>query len=182
MIFPIVKCDVNCKLCIAIFTLLIAFAVEYKGHSLLEGARQADLARVKKYLAVDIVNFKHPYNGDSALVSLFLISLLTVYEYTLFILFLSNGVFWRWPQYFSHVSERAYSVGFWCLILVFYEQVQLSPVSNTSCKYFVPFQLIAIIQVHVFFLVPYCFECLTETKQKYNVWLKKDNDMVVSCT
>ena len=43
--------------------------VEYKGHSLLEGARQADLARVKKYLAVDIVNFKHPYNGDSALVS-----------------------------------------------------------------------------------------------------------------
>ncbi|KAL8592133.1 Poly [ADP-ribose] polymerase tankyrase-2 [Nucella lapillus] len=40
---------------------------EYKGHSLLEGARQADLARVKKYLAVDIVNFKHPYNGDSAL-------------------------------------------------------------------------------------------------------------------
>lgn len=44
-------------------------AVEYKGHSLLEGARQADLARVKKYLTVDIVNFKHPYNGDSALVS-----------------------------------------------------------------------------------------------------------------
>ncbi|XP_025094753.1 tankyrase-1-like isoform X2 [Pomacea canaliculata] len=40
---------------------------EYKGHSLLEGARQADLARVKKYLSVDVVNFKHPYNGDSAL-------------------------------------------------------------------------------------------------------------------
>ena len=49
--------------------LFCLYSVEYKGHSLLEGARQADLARVKKYLAVDIVNFKHPYNGDSALVS-----------------------------------------------------------------------------------------------------------------
>ncbi|KAL5021726.1 hypothetical protein ScPMuIL_000881 [Solemya velum] len=39
--------------------------VEYKGHSLLEGARQADLARVKKY--IETVNFKHPYTGDSAL-------------------------------------------------------------------------------------------------------------------
>ena len=41
---------------------------EYKGHALLEGARQADLSRVKKYLSVDINNFKHPYTGDSALV------------------------------------------------------------------------------------------------------------------
>jgi len=40
---------------------------EYKGHALLEGARQADLSRVKKYLSVDINNFKHPYTGDSAL-------------------------------------------------------------------------------------------------------------------
>ncbi|GFR86628.1 poly [ADP-ribose] polymerase [Elysia marginata] len=40
---------------------------EYKGHALLDGARQADLTRVKKYLSVEIVNFKHPYSGDSAL-------------------------------------------------------------------------------------------------------------------
>ncbi|BFY98557.1 hypothetical protein BsWGS_01597 [Bradybaena similaris] len=40
---------------------------EYKGHALLEGARQADLTRVKKYLSLDIINFKHPYTGDSAL-------------------------------------------------------------------------------------------------------------------
>ncbi|XP_048249327.1 poly [ADP-ribose] polymerase tankyrase-1-like isoform X1 [Haliotis rufescens] len=40
---------------------------EYKGHSLLEGSRQSDLARVKKYLTMDVVNFKHPYTGDSAL-------------------------------------------------------------------------------------------------------------------
>ncbi|XP_041368600.1 poly [ADP-ribose] polymerase tankyrase-1-like [Gigantopelta aegis] len=40
---------------------------EYKGHSLLEGARQSDLTRVKKYLTSDIINFKHPYTGDSAL-------------------------------------------------------------------------------------------------------------------
>lgn len=40
---------------------------EFKGHSLLEGCRQADVARVKKYL--EVVNFKHPYSGDTALVS-----------------------------------------------------------------------------------------------------------------
>ena len=40
---------------------------EYKGHCLLEGARQSDLARVKKYLSVEVVNFKHPYAGDTAL-------------------------------------------------------------------------------------------------------------------
>ena len=45
------------------------FVVEFKGHCLLEGARQADLARVKKYLTPEIVNFKHPYTGDTALVS-----------------------------------------------------------------------------------------------------------------
>ena len=42
---------------------------EYKGHCLLEGARQADSARVKKHLSVEVINFKHPYTGDSALVS-----------------------------------------------------------------------------------------------------------------
>ena len=46
----------------------LTVAVEFKGHCLLEGARQADLARVKKYLTPEIVNFKHPYTGDTALV------------------------------------------------------------------------------------------------------------------
>ena len=40
---------------------------EFKGHSILEGARQTDLGRVKKYL--EVVSFKHPYTGDTALVS-----------------------------------------------------------------------------------------------------------------
>lgn len=43
------------------------FPDEFKGHSLLEGARQTDLGRVKKYL--EVVQFKHPYTGDTALVS-----------------------------------------------------------------------------------------------------------------
>lgn len=47
--------------------MIILFADEFKGHSLLEGCRQADLARAKKYL--EVVNFKHPYTGDTALVS-----------------------------------------------------------------------------------------------------------------
>ncbi|KAK9703982.1 Poly(ADP-ribose) polymerase catalytic domain [Popillia japonica] len=42
-------------------------AYEYKGHCLLEAARQADTTKIKKYLAPDIVNFKHPYSGDTAL-------------------------------------------------------------------------------------------------------------------
>lgn len=40
---------------------------EYKGHCLLEGARQADAAKIKKYLTPDIINFKHPYSGDTCL-------------------------------------------------------------------------------------------------------------------
>lgn len=47
--------------------MFILFSDEFKGHSLLEGARQTDLGRVKKHL--DVVNFKHPYSGDTALVS-----------------------------------------------------------------------------------------------------------------
>ncbi|KAJ9596393.1 hypothetical protein L9F63_012556 [Diploptera punctata] len=42
-------------------------AYEFKGHCLLEAARQADPAKVKKYLAPDVVNFKHPYTGDTPL-------------------------------------------------------------------------------------------------------------------
>jgi len=40
---------------------------EYRGHSLLEAARQADVAKVKKFLCSETVNFKDPYTGDSAL-------------------------------------------------------------------------------------------------------------------
>ncbi|XP_060527236.1 poly [ADP-ribose] polymerase tankyrase isoform X2 [Cylas formicarius] len=42
-------------------------AYEYKGHLLLEGARQADNAKIKKYLTPDVVNFKHPYTGDTVM-------------------------------------------------------------------------------------------------------------------
>lgn len=51
---------------------MIFFLDEFKGHYLLEAARQADLTKVKKYLSPDLVNFKHPYTGDTPLVGLFL--------------------------------------------------------------------------------------------------------------
>ncbi|KAG8193909.1 hypothetical protein JTE90_011464 [Oedothorax gibbosus] len=38
---------------------------EYKGHCLLEAARIADPTRVKKYLSLDIINFKHPFSHDT---------------------------------------------------------------------------------------------------------------------
>ena len=41
---------------------------EFKGHSLLEGARQSDAAKVKKFLTSDMMGFKHPFTGDTALV------------------------------------------------------------------------------------------------------------------
>ncbi|KFV46172.1 TNKS1 protein, partial [Anthoscopus minutus] len=34
---------------------------EFKGHSLLQAAREADLAKVKKTLALEIINFKQPH-------------------------------------------------------------------------------------------------------------------------
>ena len=40
---------------------------EFKGHSLLEAARQGDPARLKKFLSADVIGFKHPYTGDTAL-------------------------------------------------------------------------------------------------------------------
>ncbi|KAB7507404.1 Tankyrase-1 [Armadillidium nasatum] len=40
---------------------------EYKGHSLLDACRQADLSRLKKFLTPDVLSFKHPYNGDTPL-------------------------------------------------------------------------------------------------------------------
>ncbi|KAG8040195.1 hypothetical protein G9C98_000765 [Cotesia typhae] len=42
-------------------------AYEYKGHCLLDACRQADPAKFKKYLTPDLVNFKHPLTGDTAL-------------------------------------------------------------------------------------------------------------------
>ncbi|RZF41139.1 hypothetical protein LSTR_LSTR010791 [Laodelphax striatellus] len=42
-------------------------AYEYKGHCLLEACRQGDPSRLKKYLSADVLNFKHPYTGDTAL-------------------------------------------------------------------------------------------------------------------
>ncbi|KAG1652408.1 Tankyrase-1 [Nymphon striatum] len=42
-------------------------AYEYKGHCLLDACKQADNTRVKKYLSLEVVNFKHPYTSDSPL-------------------------------------------------------------------------------------------------------------------
>ncbi|KAL1122657.1 hypothetical protein AAG570_002984 [Ranatra chinensis] len=42
-------------------------AYEYKGHCLLDACRQADPSRLKKLLSSDLVNFKHPYTGDTPL-------------------------------------------------------------------------------------------------------------------
>ncbi|XP_063817725.1 poly [ADP-ribose] polymerase tankyrase-2 isoform X1 [Pseudophryne corroboree] len=40
---------------------------EFKGHSLLLAAREADAARIKKHLSMEIVNFKHPQTHETAL-------------------------------------------------------------------------------------------------------------------
>ena len=40
-------------------------AAEFKGHCLLEACRQADPQRLKKFLGADVINFKHPYTGDT---------------------------------------------------------------------------------------------------------------------
>ncbi|XP_008207481.1 poly [ADP-ribose] polymerase tankyrase isoform X1 [Nasonia vitripennis] len=42
-------------------------AYEYKGHCLLDACRQADPAKLKKYLSPEVANFKHPYSGDTPL-------------------------------------------------------------------------------------------------------------------
>lgn len=42
---------------------------EFKGHSLLQAAREADMAKVKKTLALEIISFKHPQTNETALVS-----------------------------------------------------------------------------------------------------------------
>ncbi|XP_038620066.1 LOW QUALITY PROTEIN: poly [ADP-ribose] polymerase tankyrase-2 [Tachyglossus aculeatus] len=40
---------------------------EYKGHTLLQAAREADVARLKKHLTLEMVNFKHPQTHETAL-------------------------------------------------------------------------------------------------------------------
>ncbi|XP_076127548.1 tankyrase, TRF1-interacting ankyrin-related ADP-ribose polymerase b [Alosa pseudoharengus] len=40
---------------------------EFKGHSLLQAAREADVAKVKKTLALEIISFKHPQTHETAL-------------------------------------------------------------------------------------------------------------------
>ncbi|XP_044260060.1 poly [ADP-ribose] polymerase tankyrase [Tribolium madens] len=40
---------------------------EYRGHQLLDACKQADTTKLKKFLTSEVVNFKHPYTGDTAL-------------------------------------------------------------------------------------------------------------------
>uniref|UniRef100_A0A8C5E3V4 Poly [ADP-ribose] polymerase n=1 Tax=Gouania willdenowi TaxID=441366 RepID=A0A8C5E3V4_GOUWI len=40
---------------------------EFKGHSLLQAAREADMAKVKKTLVLEIISFKHPQTNETAL-------------------------------------------------------------------------------------------------------------------
>uniref|UniRef100_A0A4W4GAK0 Poly [ADP-ribose] polymerase n=1 Tax=Electrophorus electricus TaxID=8005 RepID=A0A4W4GAK0_ELEEL len=40
---------------------------EFKGHSLLQAAREADMTKVKKSLALEVINFKHPQTHETAL-------------------------------------------------------------------------------------------------------------------
>lgn len=50
---------------------------EFKGHSLLQAAREADVTRIKKHLSLEMVNFKHPQTHETALVMYFLKKFLT---------------------------------------------------------------------------------------------------------
>ncbi len=43
-------------------------ADEFRGHSLLQAAREADMARFKKHLSLETINFKHPLTQETALV------------------------------------------------------------------------------------------------------------------
>lgn len=51
--------------CISLF---VSRVDEFKGHSLLQAAREADMAKVKKTLALEIISFKHPQTNETALV------------------------------------------------------------------------------------------------------------------
>lgn len=66
------------------FVILIVAAwflssVEYKGHRLLESAKQADVGHVKKQISSELVNFKHPFSGDTALVGFISLVVVTTF-------------------------------------------------------------------------------------------------------
>ncbi|XP_036428039.1 poly [ADP-ribose] polymerase tankyrase-2 isoform X2 [Colossoma macropomum] len=42
-------------------------AYEFKGHALLQAAREADLIRIKKHLCLETINFRHPQTHETAL-------------------------------------------------------------------------------------------------------------------
>ncbi|KAM9336972.1 poly [ADP-ribose] polymerase tankyrase-2 [Symphorus nematophorus] len=42
-------------------------AYEFRGHSLLQAAREADVVRVKKHLSLETITFKHPHTQETAL-------------------------------------------------------------------------------------------------------------------
>uniref|UniRef100_A0A667YB65 Poly [ADP-ribose] polymerase n=1 Tax=Myripristis murdjan TaxID=586833 RepID=A0A667YB65_9TELE len=42
-------------------------AYEFRGHALLQAAREADVARVKKHLTLETISFKHPHTHETAL-------------------------------------------------------------------------------------------------------------------
>uniref|UniRef100_A0A8C1T6S4 Poly [ADP-ribose] polymerase n=1 Tax=Cyprinus carpio TaxID=7962 RepID=A0A8C1T6S4_CYPCA len=42
-------------------------AYEFRGHALLQAAREADMARFKKHLSLETINFKHPLTQETAL-------------------------------------------------------------------------------------------------------------------
>jgi len=48
--------------------ILCRVIVEHKGHRLLDSVKQADVGHIKKQVSSDLVNFKHPFTGDTALV------------------------------------------------------------------------------------------------------------------
>lgn len=47
------------------FRIFRLYADEYKSHCILDACTQADLQRLKKFLATELVNFVHPYTGDT---------------------------------------------------------------------------------------------------------------------
>lgn len=53
---------------ITAFIILFFHLDEFKGHSLLQAAREADIAKVKKTLALEVIGFKHPQTNETALV------------------------------------------------------------------------------------------------------------------
>jgi len=75
---------------------------EFKGHSLLQAAREADLAKVKKTLALEIINFKQPQSHETALVRLqgqsicFVINVVVVLVEILFLHYENLFIIWDW--------------------------------------------------------------------------------------